>query len=40
LKALPNIKIYKPKDIAELETIWPEFINSPEPAYLNLTRKI
>jgi transketolase len=40
LKALPNIKIYKPKDIAELEEIWPEFINSTEPAYLNLTRKI
>ena len=40
LKALPNIKIYKPKDIAELESIWPEFINSSEPAYLNLTRKI
>ena len=40
LKALPNIKIYKPKDIAELEAVWPEFINSPEPAYLNLTRKI
>jgi transketolase len=40
LKALPNIKIYKPKDIAELEAIWPEFINSMEPAYLNLTRKI
>lgn len=40
LKALPNIKIYKPKDIAELEAVWPEFINSLEPAYLNLTRKI
>lgn len=40
LAALPNIKIYKPKDIAELEAIWPEFINSKEPAYLNLTRKI
>ena len=40
LKALPNIKIYKPKDIEELERIWPEFINSKEPAYLNLTRKI
>jgi transketolase len=40
LKALPNIKIYKPKDIEELESIWPEFINSQEPAYLNLTRKI
>ena len=40
LQALPNIKIYKPKDIAELEAVFPEFINSPEPAYLNLTRKI
>lgn len=40
LRALPNIRIYKPKDIEELEKIWPEFINSPFPAYLNLTRKI
>jgi transketolase len=40
LAALPNIKIYKPKIIKELEEIWPEFINSKEPAYLNLTRKI
>lgn len=40
LAALPNIKIYKPKSIEELESIWPEFINSKEPAYLNLTRKI
>jgi transketolase len=40
LAALPNIKIYKPKSIEELEQIWPDFINSPEPAYLNLTRKI
>jgi len=40
LAALPNIKIYKPKSIEELEMIWPEFINSKEPAYLNLTRKI
>jgi transketolase len=40
LQALPNIKIYKPKSIQELENIWPEFINSKEPAYLNLTRKI
>ena len=40
LQALPNIKIYKPKDIAELESVWPEFIGSKEPAYLNLTRKI
>ena len=40
LKALPNIKIYKPATIEELENIFPEFINSKEPAYLNLTRKI
>lgn len=40
LSSLPNIKIYKPKTIAELENIWPEFINEKVPAYLNLTRKI
>lgn len=40
LKALPNIRMYKPKSIEELEQIWPEFISSPVPAYLNLTRKI
>ena len=40
LAALPNIQLYKPKSIAELEDIWPVFINSKEPAYLNLTRKI
>jgi len=40
LQALPNIKIYKPQSIQELEDIFPEFINSKEPAYLNLTRKI
>jgi transketolase len=40
LRALPNIQVYKPASIEELERIWPEFINSPFPAYLNLTRKI
>jgi len=40
LNALPNIKIYKPKNITELENIWHEFLYSTEPAYLNLTRKI
>ena len=40
LQALPNIKIYKPKSIEELKNIFPEFINDPVPAYLNLTRKI
>lgn len=40
LAALPNIKIYKPKSIEDLENIWPDFINSLEPSYLNLTRRI
>jgi len=40
LSALPNIKIYKPKTLEELEAIWPEFINSKDPAYLNLIRKL
>lgn len=40
LQALKNIVIYKPKTIADLEILWPEFINSKSPAYLNLTRKI
>jgi transketolase len=40
LAALPNIVVYKPQTIAELEDIWPTFINSNWPAYLNLTRKL
>ena len=40
LQSLPNIKIYKPKTIEELEQQFDEFINSSQPAYLNLTRKI
>lgn len=40
LQSLPNIKIYKPKNIDELKQIWPEYINSNDPAYLNITRKI
>jgi transketolase len=40
LFALPNIKIFKPESIHQLEEFWPEFIYSDEPAYLNLTRKI
>jgi len=40
LKALPNIVVYKPKDIFELEDIWPNFIDGKNPSYLNLTRKI
>lgn len=40
LKALPNIKIYKPKTLTELTTMWISFISSSDPAYLNLVRKI
>jgi transketolase len=40
LQALSNIKIHKPKSIKELESIWPEYLYSKQPAYLNLTRKI
>lgn len=40
LNALPNIRIYKPRDLVELEQQFEDFLFSPEPAYLNLTRKI
>jgi transketolase len=40
LSCLPNIKIYKPKSLQELEDGFIEFLYSKEPAYLNLTRKI
>ena len=40
LACLPNIKIYKPKDIEELNAVFKDFLYSPEPAYLNLSRKI
>ena len=40
LACLPNIKIYKPKSLTELEAQFRQFLYSDEPAYLNLTRKI
>ena len=40
LQALPNIGIFKPATISDLENIWDRFINSNGPEYLNLTRKI
>lgn len=40
LEALPNIQIYKPNDIRELENIFDEFLYNDTPSYLNLTRKI
>ena len=40
LASLSAIKIYKPTSIQELAEVFPEFLYGPEPAYLNLTRKI
>lgn len=40
LAALPNINIYKPASVKDLELIFTEFLYSKEPAYLNLTRKV
>lgn len=38
LKSLPNIKIYKPKNEEKLAEIFPEFLYSDKPCYLNLRR--
>jgi len=40
LSSLPNINVYKPADLTELEKDFTQWINSSEPAYLNLMRKI
>ena len=40
MAAMENIGCYKPGSILELENTWPRFISSPDPAYMNLTRKI
>jgi transketolase len=40
LAALPNIDVYNPVDLQDLEKDFAEWINSDNPAYLNLTRKI
>lgn len=40
LNALPNIQVYKPQSILQLENQWKDFLFSKQPAYLNLTRKI
>jgi transketolase len=39
LASVPRVKIYKPATVEELEKIFPEYINSLGPAYLNLKRK-
>jgi transketolase len=40
LASLPNIDVYKPVDLQDLERDFAEWINSDNPAYLNLMRKI
>lgn len=40
LSSLPNISVYKPADLIELEEDFLDWINSSSPAYLNLMRKI
>jgi transketolase len=40
LQALPNIEIFKPGSIDELNINFDQWINSKSPGYLNLTRKI
>lgn len=40
LESLPNIKVYKPMSIKELEELFDEFLYNDKPSYLNLTRKL
>jgi transketolase len=39
LASVPNVKVYKPANVAELKKMFPDFIRTPGPAYLNLKRK-
>lgn len=40
LASLPNIDVYKPVNLVDLEKDFAEWISSSNPAYLNLVRKI
>jgi transketolase len=40
LASLPNIAVYKPADLTELDVDFNNWINSSTPGYLNLMRKI
>jgi transketolase len=40
LSSLPNIEIHKPQDLSELNTQFKDWIDSPNPAYLNLRRAL
>jgi transketolase len=39
LKILPNIEVYKPNNISELETMFPKFLYSKKPSFISLLRK-
>jgi transketolase len=40
LRALPNLEVYKPGSLDELNMNFTQWIDSKKPGYLNLTRKI
>jgi transketolase len=40
LRAFPNIKIYKPNTLQELEDVWDEFLYNEKPCYLNIRRTV
>ncbi len=39
LRAFPNIQIFKPKDEAELSSMWQDYLYNDKPCYLNILRK-
>ena len=38
--ALPHLRMYRPNDLEQLQDYFYDWINSPDPGYLNLMRKI
>ena len=39
LRVFPHIKIFKPKDEAELSSMWQDYLYNDQPCYLNILRK-
>jgi transketolase len=39
LRAFPKIQIFKPKDEAELSSMWEDYLYNDKPSYLNILRK-
>jgi len=39
LSVFPHIKIFKPKDEAELSSMWQDYLYNDRPCYLNILRK-